>query len=89
MALTYFTLVVYLTVPGPSINIDGFSNVDDCAFAGQLNLDYVQLIVDTNRNLVKNPQAQFRCDKTGRPPVVCLRDTRTYGRTGECITERR
>jgi hypothetical protein len=71
-----WTLVVFLTIGGPSIVIDGFSNRVDCIDMGQLNVEFVQF----------GRSAKARCDKTGRPPTICKRDTRTYGRTGECIT---
>jgi hypothetical protein len=67
-----WTLVV--CVAASCIVIDGFSRLDDCRLAGQLNVEQV------------NPRAQFRCEKTGRPPAHCKPDLRTYGRTGECIT---
>ena len=74
-----WTLVVCLAVGCPAIDgprvivIDGFRNPTDCLYLGQLNVEHV------------NPKAVYRCDKTNRPPVRCLPDTRTYGRTGECI----
>lgn len=75
-----WTLVVCLAlgcaaIEGPQvIVVDGFSKVDDCRFAGKVNIDYL------------NPEALYRCDKTNRPAVRCKPDTRTYGRTGECLT---
>jgi hypothetical protein len=71
----YWTLVVFIVAGGPSITIDGFSRLDDCRAMGELNVAYVQV----------NPNAKFRCDKTGIPPVRCKPDTRSYGRDAECI----
>lgn len=68
-----WTLVVFVAAGGPSIVIDGFSRLDDCREAGRLNVEYI------------NPAARYRCDKTDRPPTICKRDTRTYGRGAECL----
>lgn len=84
--------MVFLAVGGGDvITIDGFSNPDDCAFAGAMNLKHVQLVylggeVQKDKPAhVPNPNARFRCAKTGIPPVKCYPDRRSYGRTGECI----
>lgn len=75
-----WTLVVCLSmacaaIEGPSvIVVDGFSNPVDCRYLGALNVEHL------------NPTALYRCDKTGKPPVRCLPDKRTYGRDASCIT---
>lgn len=50
MVVTW-TLVIYLTVGGPSIVIDGFANEDDCLLLGQM---YQEMI---------NEKAKFQCNK--------------------------
>lgn len=78
--MIYWTLLVYITLyGGEQIVIEGFTKMDDCLAMGWMNVEYVQ------RN---NPKVKYQCTRSNIPPVRCLPDTRTYGRTGECITGR-
>lgn len=72
-----WTLVIFVVVGGPSIEVDGFSNPNDCRLLGQLNVEYVQVGLP----------AKYQCSKTDRPPIVCKKDTRTYNRTAACLME--
>jgi len=49
--LVTWTLVIYLTVGGPSITIDGITSEDTCKFVGE---NYQQHIDD---------RAKFKCDR--------------------------
>ena len=74
-----WTLVVCLALNCQAVEdtkvivVDGFTKIEDCRYAGQTNIDFV------------NPHALYRCDKTNRPPEKCNIDTRSYGRSAECI----
>jgi hypothetical protein len=70
----FWTLTVFVIIGGPSITIDGFSNIDDCLALGQYNVTYFQEV-----------PAKFHCIKTGIPPVKCYPDTRKYGRGADCL----
>jgi hypothetical protein len=45
-----WTLVIFLTIGGPSITIGGFTRLEDCQALGQINVELI------------NPRAHFRCE---------------------------